>query len=47
MFFQKGLYIQFLRLMDGWIDVWVDGWMVMVTLYMDGWMDGLFNYIRH
>ena len=47
MFFQKGLYIQFLRLMDGWIDVWVDGWMVMVRLYMDGWMDGLFNYIRH
>ena len=39
-FFQKGLYIQFLRLMDGWIDVWVDGWMVMVRLYMDGWMDG-------
>ena len=26
---------------------WVDGWMVMVRLYMDGWMDGLFNYIRH
>ena len=42
MFFQKGLYIQFLRLMDGWIDVWVDGWMVMAGyIWMDGWMDCL------
>ena len=41
MFFQKGLYIQFLRLMDGWIDVWVDGDGQAIYGWMDGWMDCL------